>query len=340
MRNLVTLRTIQEIRDIPNADKVQLALIDGWQCVVKKGEFKVGDQGLFHEIDSVLPADDPRYAFMAPRFRVKTVRLRKTLSQGLLLPVSVLTNDEQAQCAAGVPLDQILKVTKFEIPLTINQRGEMAGSFPGFIPKTDQERIQNIPEVLEGRRITDFEITEKLDGSSFTAWYFHADTGCPATEEQKAAAVGLASRNYAIKPDKPCWYSHVYAKYDLGRKLTEMGRNIALQGEIIGPGIQGNKYGLKELDLYIFDIYDIDARRYMDDGERHAITQQLGLNHVPRIPVTSTNLLGKPLTVQDVLQAADGPSAVNPQTMREGLVFKGPSRFKAISNSWLLLNED
>lgn len=318
MRKLVTIRVVKEILPIDGADRIELAKFDGWQCIVPKGQFKPDDAGVFCEIDSILPSADPRFAFMeSKKFRVKTMKMKKVLSQGLLLPTSQFTPEELSN------LD-LIGVTLYEAPIPGAGKGEQKGNFPSFIPKTDQERIQNIPNILKEVKLFECEITEKLDGTSFTAWF-------------RDGEVGIASRNWEVKTDVPGWYSTAFHDNSLDGKLRAMGRNIAIQGEIIGPSIQGNKYKLDALKMFVFDIYDIDMKRYVSASERTELCTRLGLTHVPVIPYTLLNLQENP-TVDDVLKAADGNSSLA-MTPREGLVFKGDARFKAISNLWLLANE-
>lgn len=344
-RQLVTIRTVKELRPIEGADRIELAVVDGWQCVVKKGDFQVGDPGLYFEIDSMVPTSDMRFTFLAkgkvqPFARIKTIRLKGVLSQGLLLPLhSNLRDEEFERYRHNEQLADILKVEKYEPPLPIG--GQQKGTFPThLVPKTDQERIQNIPEVLNGTSFWDYEVTEKLDGTSCTIWYHDSH-------------VGVASRNWEMDRDDDNVYAKILKDTDLVAKLTKLGRNIAIQGEIIGPGIQGNKYQLGSQTFYVFDIYDIDAKRYFGSTERVELTQELGLHHVPVLnffwtfyqapsaqPVNQgdENTL---LNLDLVLEAANGESRLA-KVAREGIVFKalgGGISFKAISNDWLLENE-
>lgn len=316
MRNLVTIRTVQRILPIEGADRIELAVIDGWQCIVKKGEFVPGSMGVFFEIDSMLPSADPRFAFMdASKFRVKSKKMKGVISQGLLLPVSQFTSNELMN------LD-LIGVTKYEPPIPSAGQGVQKGTFPVFVPRTDLERIQNLPAIIQHLNLLECEITEKLDGCSFTAWHNNGATGC-------------ASRNWEVNPEIAGWWANVYNTYDLKTKLTTLGRNIAIQGEILGPGIQGNRYKQKDLTLYIFDVYDIDMQRYMEPSERIQVVNDLGLIHVPVIPFTSMTW-ANPLTMESLIAMADGTSQLS-EHPREGLAIKGPGvRFKVISNSWLL----
>ena len=145
MRQLVTIRTVSELIPIKGADRIELAKVDGWQCVVKKGDFEVGQMGFYFEIDSILPADDERFAFLEPRkFRIKSMKLRGALSQGLLMPMSILTDEEAEDLAMLAPIGSttsttdlaaFFRVQKYEPPMPI--QGEQKGTFPThLVPKT------------------------------------------------------------------------------------------------------------------------------------------------------------------------------------------------------------
>ncbi len=367
MRQLVTKRIVKELVPIAGADLIELARIDGWQCVVKKGDFSVGNEALYFEIDSMVPAKDPRFAFLAKGkvvefARIKTIRLKGTLSQGLLMPLVTLTMEEAMRMSGDEPLDTILGVQKYEPPLPTG--GKQKGTFPlDLVPKTDQERIQNIPDVLTGKSFLDFEVTEKLDGTSCTIWMYidvetiglgDCDINKPEDVERlKNNVVGVASRNWEMQKDDENVYSKVLRDNGLVNKLWGYGRNLAIQGEVIGPGIQGNKYGLTKQEFYVFDIYDIDEKKYLGSKERLLVTQDLGLKHVPVLTLATafsnvTNLQpiqqgdsSCALTFDIVLDGADGTSQLA-NVAREGLVFKakdGSHSFKAISNKWLLKHE-
>jgi len=357
-RQLVTIRQVKELLPIEGADRIELAKIDGWQCVVKKGEFKVGDKGYYCEIDSILPSNDERFAFLEPRkFRIKSMKLRGVLSQGLLQPLSNLTDVELLRMSEGESLTDILGVEKYEPPLPIS--GEQVGTFPtDLVPKTDQERIQNMPDAINGLRWQDFEITEKLDGTSCT--FFYRNDGTPTSLSFDAegnpivhapgARMGACSRNWEMRLDDDNVYAKLWRELQLEGKFVELGRNIAIQGEIIGPRIQSNKYNKGTQKFYVFDIYDIDAGEYLNARDRMQFCHVLGLQHVPvpsyeqiLAPISEELIaISDELTLDNVLTAADGYSLLY-ATRREGLVFKhltDPSMsFKAISNQWLLRNE-
>lgn len=328
-RQLVTARVVRELVPIEGADRIELARVDGWQCVVKKGDFKVGDSGLYFEIDSILPSDDERFAFLEQRkFRIKSMKLRGVLSQGLLMPLdATLTRDEKVRMAFGEPLQDILRVQKYEPPVPI--AGQQKGTFPThLVPKTDQERIQNIPDAVAGRNASEFEVTEKLDGTSCT-FFCHI--------EESFYRMGACSRNWEMDLEDDNVYAKLFNELELWDKFRMLERSIAIQGEIIGPGIQGNKYKRGKQEFYVFDAYDIDTQRYLKPEERVDVVRALGLNHIPVMKQHAGSM-----DLDLLLAVADGQSALNPSTVREGLVFKaydGSLSFKVISNRFLLKNE-
>lgn len=350
MRQLVTIRIVSDLVPIEGADRIELAKVTGWQCIVQKGEFKIGDLGIYFEIDSILPSDDERFAFLEQRkFRIKSMKMRGALSQGLLMPMSILTEEESERWRLAIEtedetLTEILRVQKYEVPVPIG--GEQKGNFPThLIPKTDQERIQNIPDVLEGRMADEFEVTEKLDGTSCTFYYQHL-----AGRIDGQIIVGACSRNWEMKLDDDNVYAKLFSELGLEDKLHKLGRNIAIQGEIIGPRVQGNKYKRGTQEFYVFDIYDIDEQRYLWPIERIKLVDQLGLLHVPHVHVLQRTKLDMPdplFTLENVLDVADGKSQLH-DTKREGIVFKhhgrhdgtqAPLSFKVVSNKFLLKHE-
>lgn len=336
MRQLVTERVVRELLPIEGADVIELAKVDGWQCVVKKGAFEVGQKALYFEIDSMIPADDKRFAFlsrgkMVERYRIKSMKLRGALSQGLLIPISDLTNEERMRIFDGETPTEVLRVEKYEPVIPMG--GVQKGTFPTYlVPKTDQERIQNMVSALEGRNSDQFEITEKLDGTSCT--FFSCIEDGPIIGDH--LRTGVCSRNWEMQILDENIYARQFNQLGIHDKLRQLGgRQLAIQGEIIGPSIQGNKYKLDKQTFYVFDVYDIDEKRYLGSVERCELAEQLGLKHVPLVCESMV------FTLDAVLDAADGRSLLH-DTPREGLVFKGydgKTNFKAISNKWLLKNE-
>lgn len=362
MRKLATIRRIDELRPIEGADAIECAVVGGWSVVVKKGEFTAGQLAVYLEIDSWVPTElapflskgsEPREFNGVRGERLRTIKLRGQVSQGLLLPTfkAGLKVPEQAKTEIvvikdkeGVPLPFIegddvtepLGIQKWEAPVPAQLAGQVRGNFPGFVSKTDQERIQNLTKELEqwqGNRQFTWEVTEKLDGSSMTVYVRDEDEG-------------VCSRNLDLKLDENNSFWKVALRENLIEKIRATGRNLALQGELIGEGIQKNPYGIKGQDFRLFDIYDIDRGDYMTPLERRVFADTHGIKHVPLIMteyvidgvVHLVQTVGS--GVQGLLSLAEGKSMLNPNAEREGLVFKcntfGGPTFKAISNKFLL----
>lgn len=351
-RKLVTIRTIAKIIPIEGADNIELAQVDGWQCVVKKGEFKEGDKGIYHEIDSLLPLI-PLYDFLkkggtkkmmvdgkeVEGYRLKTIRLRGKLSQGLLLPLASISEVIGADAVTKrdgeqVDLAPLLGIIKYEAPIPAQLSGQVEGMFPSFIKKTDQERCQNLTEELMRFQGMQFEVTEKLDGSSMTVYI-------------NDGHFGVCSRNLELKETEGNTMWRLARELKLEEKLKERlereAKSYALQGEVIGQGIQKNPYKLTNQQFRIFDVFDLSTNRLLMPVEREKLLKELGLsdNHVPIIQVCM-NLYGGS---KELVEMAEGKSTLA-DVEREGIVFKShflvngmPVSFKAISNNFLLSEE-
>lgn len=328
MRKLATIKQIKEKRPIEGADLIESVRIDGWWCVSKKDEFQVDDKCIYFEVDSVLPIE-PRFEFLRKTcyvnkdwiegFRLKTVRFRGQVSQGLALPVGEFKDLE-----LGKDVTDLLNVKKWDPPIPAQLAGEVKGNFPTFIKKTDQERIQNVYEEYTKFKDMEFEGTLKLDGSSCTIYY-------------RDGEFGVCSRNLELKLDSEKNNSNTFVqiakKYE--HVLKGYGRNIAIQGEAMGPGIQGNREKLKEAEFFVFDIFDIDSHGYMTRLDRMDIVSQLGLKHAPVISSNETILDN---TLDEILSKSEIKSLNH--NIAEGIVWKClkiPNvSFKAINNKFLL----
>lgn len=340
MRKLATIRIANAISPIVGADAIEAVRVDGWVCVAKKGEFKVGDKGIYFEIDSFLPGEDERFSFLAKQFttfegkqgaRLRTIRLRGQLSQGLFLPLAKFPELQNVEVGADVT--DILGVSKWEPPMPAQLAGEVVGIFPHWAKKSDQERIQNLMSEIEDNKGQEFEVSVKLDGSSMTVYRFDRATD---KEGERFLDHGVCSRNYNLRESEKNSLWRVATKNRMMEALDFIGRNLAFQGEIIGEGIQGNNESLSGQDFYMFDIYDIDAQKYLAPAERQEIVSVLNQNgfSLKHVPIIGNTLLNH--SVDELLAMADGQSLNNAN--REGLVFKrmdGQFSFKAISNWYL-----
>jgi RNA ligase (TIGR02306 family) len=375
-RKLASIRRIAEIRPIEGADSIELAIVDGWQCVVKKGEFKAGDLCVYFEIDSFLPIR-PKFEFLRKSsykkmgdkegFRLRTIKLKGQISQGLVMrpidltePYLLYTTTDSDKVNASEPkrlthndlfigtdVTEKFDVVKYEAPIPACMQGKIKGNFPSFIRKTDLERVQNIwDKVKDDDQV--YEVTIKLDGTS-------------ATYYMKDGKFGVCSRNLDLEEDENNVYWKMAKKYDIENILRSLGRNLAFQGEIIGEGIQDNHEGISGQEFYLFDVWDIDAHRYLIPVEKYNLLQVYvsGYKHqddyyIPThpFPLCPIIISHKDITHTDagflsfkrfnkdinkLLEYANGPSLH--ADVREGIVFKAcvsDQRFKVISNEYLL----
>lgn len=340
-RKMARIVRVNAINPIEGADAIEVANIGGWKVVVKKDEFQVNSLAVYCEIDSWIShslapfltkeGQLPKVYNEVEGQRLRTIKLRGQISQGLLLPVSVLQIDgkwvEGVVIDEGTDVTEILGVQKWEPPAEF-RAANAKGNFPHFIPKTDQERIQNLSRSLEKWNTEGhaWQVTEKVDGSSMTVFY-------------KDGEVGVCSRNLELKDDGTSTFWETAKSEGLVEKLIAVGKNIALQGELIGGQIQGNAYKMDKFQFHLYDIFDIDSQEYLTPKDVEGIAWKLNVRHVP--------VLGRFVTrnasMEDLLAHAEGKSMIGVKPQREGLVFKSlqepGTSFKVVSNRWLLKNE-
>jgi len=325
-RKLAKIVSIDAILPIENADAIEVAKIGGWNVVVKKGEFTPLQKAVYFEIDSWIPEHIAPFLFEGKEFngvkgaRLRTKKLRGVISQGLLIPVP----EQYYTLEEGTDVTELFGVQKWEKPLPEQLRGMAKGNFPSFIPKTDQERVQNLTKEIAEYADELFEVSIKLDGSSITVFVYNGEDG-------------VCSRNLELKEDDNNAFWKIAKELDLHHKIKLTGRNFAVQGEMLSPSIQGNWEKVDKLCMYVYDVYDIDKGCYLLPSERIKFCRELDIPHVPTI---MTHKLES--NVQAILDMAEG-EGMNKGVKREGLVFKhmiSDFSFKAISNSYLLKNKD
>lgn len=378
-RVMAHVEVINDITPIEGADNIEVARVLGWQVVVRKAEnHHIGDKIVYIEIDSRCPANAEWAHFLAPRnYKVKTIKLRGQISQGLIMPMSILPASDYT---VGQDVAKILGIEKIQddyvVPIVspeqrmkskrpdlfkkkwfkhfmryewfrkiafkwIFRKAPREGKFPTqfeFVKKTDETRIQSCPEILENKN--PMIVSEKLEGSSST--YILERVG------KKKFKFYVCSRNVCQTTEKQkCFYDeNVYwiiaNKYHIQEKLTGImtacpqWKYVAIQGEIVGPKICGNIYGLEDYDFYVFNFISPDEGRYGSLKARD-IVRSYGFKFVP---ILETNYI-LPDTVDEMLAYAEAQSVICP-TDREGVVIRsqdGSVSFKAVSNRYLLKKE-
>lgn len=331
-RKLATIAKVENVAPIEGADAIEVVTIRGWKVVTKKNEFKIGDFCVYCEIDSVLPEKEEFEFLRKVNFRIKTLRLRGQVSQGIVFPLSVLPTEVTIE--EGLDVTDILGVTKYEPIMPASLGGTAKGYFPSHSIKTDEERIQNLVDKYDELKTHKYFATEKLDGSSTT--YFLKDN-----------VFGVCSRNLELIETEDNTFWKVARDLKIEEKMREYAKrngitNFNIQGELIGEGIQGNKYGLKGHTVRFFRAFNIDAFEFFDYEVFINMIGEMGLLTVPVLGVVEL-----PDTVDGLLAFVEGKSALNPKTEREGIVFvstdfvskyNGRLSFKGISNKFLLKN--
>ena len=352
MRKLASIQKVIDLQPISGADKIEVATVLGWQCVVKKGEFQVGDLCCYFEIDSILPPK-PEYAFLEKsKYRIKTIRLRKQVSQGLAVPVP----ESCKKYKEDADVTDVLGVIKYDSEAVLDPVGSVprkpktwwqklwsrllwklgladkTGSlgWPSFLQKTDEERIQSCPSLLAKHADEVFYVTEKLDGSSCTVY-------------QKGEHFGCCSRNRELPRRKDTNGGNIDARiwamvkaYGLEQQLKLVKRDIAIQGELIGPGIQSNKYKLDKHEYRVFRVFDIAKRQFLAYPEAVKLIESIGLKWCPYLGEFK---LQDYSTVDKLVELSKGESSKLTPVKREGIVVRsleGATSFKVINPEFLL----
>jgi RNA ligase (TIGR02306 family) len=358
MRKLVTVRHISNILPIKEADMIEEVVVDGWSVVAQKGIHSVGDAVVYFEIDSFLPQSDERFEsfmkFGTQTFegnvghRVKTKRLRGVYSQGIIIPLHEFP--EIGVAVHDTDYSELLGVVKYEKQEVIGYNGDAKGVFPWFLRKSDQERIQNVYNKLSESDYAEeyFVGTLKMDGSSVTVYHLsdYTETTLQYMDNNREdeKLYGVCSRNQELKldletplPDQGKFIQGVINS-DLINKckqLTEIyGGSYAIQGELVGAGIQGGFEKFEQYQVFAYNIFDIDKQDFVSYCLFEEMAENVGLQTVP-VVYRATKVLQKPLS--EILEMADGAGLK--ASYREGIVWKqiagGNLQFKAISNKYL-----
>lgn len=369
MRKLVTIRTVKDVQPIPNADAIECITVDGWELVAKKGEFSVGDRCVYFEIDSFLPADDERFQFLLKtgtkkdesgkeRIRLRTVKLRGQISQGLALPLAMFPGIDSTY---EDDLSSLLNVIKYERPEP--KTTNVAGFFPEWIKKTDEERIQNVYEKYKEKyQHLEFVPTLKLDGSSITMAYIPPKLveKFGSTWEEGAQPKALVdehdgqfivcSRNLQLKydPESHFWKGFFNSDWQgflrYAADKFDKDHPVAVQGELMGPGIQGNREKLPDFKVFAFNMFNPLIKDYTPFRMFTDLIIRYFGNTDNMVPYAEPIKVFNEMNLKEILQDAEGGSINNP--VREGVVWKSADNhhptisFKAISNQFLLKGGD
>ena len=346
MRKLASIQRIWKIEPIEGADRIELAHVLGWQCVVNKGQFSEMDLAIYFEVDSFLPVR-PEFEFMRASsyrntdimgegFRLRTMKFRGQISQGLLLPISEFPEiPEEAELGADVT--EILGVRKWEIEEKATTGGTVIGTLPYDIPHTDETRVQAEPDLIQAFAGLEYYISTKMDGSSHSI----------GIDEDGFHVTG---HNYEYKNDGLSAFYELVNKRGIEEKLKTFAadnglRTITLQGELCAPGIQKNPLKLTAPEWYVFTV--------REDGKRVGLKRMLEVCDalkVENVPIEETgfDLPAKYPTVEALLERADGEYPKGGK--KEGIVIRpiepvycelisASLSMKVVSNRYLLKKE-
>lgn len=364
-RKLASIQKVLKVQPIPDSDNIEMIQVLGWELVAKKGEFKVGDLCVYVEIDSLLP-ETTWSEFLRPRkFRIKTIKLRGQVSQGIAFPLSILPNSDRPMkwgYVEGVNVTDVLGIKKYDPQgdkekLILEQKRVLFSKkidsylkryswfrklvyrpsrdkFPSFIKKTDEDRVQLFPNICEQHKNTEFVVTEKLDGSSCT--YF-ITRNSKKWQFWKPYIFGVCSRNLRLYNKNNNWWKVAVAQ-DIEKKLIAHAKTyglstVVIQGELIGEGIQDNKYKIKGHDFYLFNL--------IEDSTIKGLYMQIDFcstQNIKHCPVLNTEYYLAP-TIHEEVERAKGDSLVGCKPKREGVVIRNYFHnisFKVINPDFLL----
>jgi RNA ligase (TIGR02306 family) len=307
VRTLASIQTIKDIQPIENADSIEVASILGWKVVVVKNQFKVGDKVVYCEIDSLLP-DIEIFSFLKPRgMRIKTIRLKGQISQGICFPISIVEQFGllQEDMLDGQDVTEAIGVVKYEPPIPACLSGVMKGKFPSFIPKTDETRVQVLQKLLDKYEGTNCYITEKIDGSSVTYYL-------------KDGEFGVCSRNMELLESEENTFWKMARQLNIENKLMAYGKNIAIQGELFGEKIQDNKLKIKGHRVLFFNAFDIDRFEYFNFEQFALLMANLGLDNVPILDFNYK--LSN--SIDRIIEMSKIKSTLNKDVWAEGIVIR------------------
>ena len=271
MNNLATIQRVRNVRHHTNADALDIVQVLGWQVVTRRDEYKENDLCVYITIDTILP-EKPEFEFLRTKhFRIKPIRLRGEESAGICFPLSILPNFSPGGGAPpydlprfGAPTDNVpilegtdvsdtLDIKHYEKPIPAELAGQAKGMLPGFLIMTDEDNLRTYPTALEELWGRPYYITRK-------------DDGCSGTFFVNADEFGVCSRRIHLKESEGNGFWRMARKYDLANVIKAAFPNqaMAIQGEVCGPGIQDNHLGLTELELHVFNLFDIKTRGYLN----------------------------------------------------------------------------
>lgn len=318
-RKLASIQEVTQLAPIKKADRIEVATVLGWEIVVKKGEFNIGDKCVYIEVDGFLPVDDERFEFLRPTsykrndlvgegFRVRSIEMRNQISQGLLFQLSNFS-ELSPELPIGEDVTKLLKIRKFEEPEQNTGIGTTIGAFSPYVSTTDEMRIQSIPGMIEELTGKPYYISTKMDGTS-------------STIEVVDGVVHAYNRYHEMKDEEKSVLWKWIHKHKIDEKMTELGIDFSIQGELCGPGIQKNRLQLREHEVFIYNVND-------SKGKRQSLNSLIKMAALLKIKTVPIDEVGESFdyTLEELKEKSKGyyPSGIR----REGIVVRPQEPFKS-----------
>jgi len=327
-RKLASVQKIGKLEPIEGKDRIELATIQGWKVIVGKDDFKVGDLVVYIQYDTILPVTAD-FEFLGARcyskkyngFRIRNMKMGNVFSEGIVFPLKILPKSGASMYIEGYDASDILGVQKYDIEGMTAKIG-----YPTEITRADEANIQVAYSILKDKSYL-YYLSEKLEGQA-ACYYVNS-----------AGEFKVYSHNLCLgeRSDNNWW--NIAIKFDIEKKMKGYMKNhkvksMSLMGEIVGPKIQKNIYGLSSLDFYVYSIEDIIAKNKFGFKDLYEVFhEETGLKIVPLI-AKETKL---PDSVNTILESCVGESLLKKGVKREGIVWRrmdGGKGFKAKSKEY------
>jgi RNA ligase (TIGR02306 family) len=332
-RKLASVQKIDEINLHLNSNNLAIAKVLGWQVIIKRDEFQINEKIIYFEIDSLLPAAEWSEFMKERNYRVKTIKLRGEISQGLILPLKILgDNVNPDDYEIGKNLTETIGVEKYEIEEQelakfVNNQNKSHSPFPlTLIEQTDESRIQSEPKFIQKFQNQPYYASLKYDGTSATY----------LIDPNKKDEYYICSRNYRRAYSNDDLYSIISDKYQIKEKLLSVDCRYGIQCEIYGPKISKNFLGVREVKMAVFNIKDLIDNRYLDMEELIEVCNKLELPMVDIIEKGDSFNYDMPSLKK--LSKGTYPKTNN---QREGLVFRLQNGWHNLQRySFKIINDD
>ena len=352
MRDLAYIARIEDLKPIEGKDRIELAAVAGWEVIVEKNRYNIGDLVVYAEYDTILPANNPNFEFLRKRcysktydgFRIRNMTMAGHVSQGIVFPLSILPPEAKARSVykEGTSVAALLGIRKYD-PEALREEERLqrkknknklfkllmknklfkktylyfitpvSRPYPKTVAKADEMNIQKLFDEYKANDTEhDFYYVTEKLEGQAAVYMLHKNKYMFFSHNVDMTKAGNSNWQY------------ISDKYKMKDKLKEAKklyrRQFAIMGEIVGPGIQKNIYKFPDKEFFVYKIVDTDTGLALEFDELQTVTNALGLTMVPILEPKIT--LDSFKTISDVLEYSNGPSVFKEAPMREGVVFR------------------